>query len=53
MKTIIVLCLGLFLAGAQAQPGRAPTREAPRAGPRIILYEQANYRGDSLALSPG
>ncbi|HRI82631.1 MAG TPA: hypothetical protein PLF88_09365 [Opitutaceae bacterium] len=53
MKTIIVLCLGLFLAGAQAQPGRAPTREAPRAGPRIILYEQANYRGDSLVLYPG
>ena len=57
----LLLLLGLLsvTAASQAQPrdrdqdrGRDRDRERER-GPRVILYEDAEYRGDRLVLYPG
>jgi hypothetical protein len=53
MKPPICLILALLFTAAQAQPGGAGLREPPRDGPRVILYEHANFRGDSLVIYPG
>ena len=53
MKTQVCLLLALLFTTAQAQPGGQGMRETPWGGPRIILYERANFRGDFLVIYPG
>jgi len=55
-RPLLILALLAAVSGL-AQPRdrrdeRGPDRDRPR-GPRIILYEDAGYRGDSLVLYPG
>ena len=51
MKPLLfILTLGLLLTAAQADRRE---EERGRNEPRVILYEHANFRGDSVVLYPG
>jgi hypothetical protein len=49
----LLLLLGVALPAGQAQPREDEPRDRREHGPRVIVYQQANYRGDSLVLYPG
>ncbi|SDR96904.1 hypothetical protein [Opitutus sp. GAS368] len=53
-RLLLILGWSGALASGWAQPREDRSRDHDRErGPRVILYEEADYRGDSLVLYPG
>jgi hypothetical protein len=53
MKSTGIILTLLLAVHLPAQPGKTPVRPDSRDNSRIILYEHANFRGDSLVIYPG
>jgi len=54
-RLLLILAVGAFLPAARADRRDNGPRDSDRRerGPRVIVYQHANFRGDALVLYPG